>query len=98
MNRFLAIEAKREQGYALAAPATVNDLYPFCWLARSASARQPLRPRGKAKGMAALNARPVVSQETCLATLSTTGRGDPVVLADAPVAVMSVPPACSSFF
>jgi hypothetical protein len=34
--------------------------------------------------MAAPNARPVVSQETCLATLSTTGRGDPVVLADAP--------------
>jgi len=30
-----------------------------------------------------------VSQETCLVTFSTTGRGDPVVLADACVAFMS---------
>src|SRR3989344_1722097 len=70
---------------ALAAPATVNDSSPCvvlplkrCSTTATASAREG---EGSSRRT---HASPVVSQETCLVTLSTTGRGDPVVLADAP--------------
>lgn len=66
--------------YALAAPATVNDSYPCVGLSperdsltATASARE-----GEGNGRRVF-ASPVVSQETCLATLLTTGRGAPVV-------------------